>query len=173
MPNDNTAPNAGEDAPFNSQGQTGASPPGLNVTATPTSEDRYNAALIKELKKKSKQSRNHRQWLFFSFGCLSIATILSILCCAVSYLHDAKIQDYAKNWQAMLAIDAIFIMLCFIFITIFITLVKFVQNSDVESKEKTEKLPSSPTEVMASLTSFLTAAKDLLKALRGMIKKSS
>lgn len=173
--------NASSDAAAGNTGQDNASSGEGLAGARTTPEINYNAAVTKQLSKDSKQNRKHREFLFFSFICVSIGICISVL--HISYIIFSKIdinkifdQNTKINWLLLLPLDVIILTMCGMFLTIFITLVRFVETGRPGESAKGNALPINAakpaSDVVKSFSELLSALSGLAKSIKDCIKSA-
>lgn len=109
---------------------------------------------------------NFRKWLFFGSIFTALFILMCLVCFSFLYIRGGvlfQLADY-KDWHVLLAGDAIFITLAFIPLSIFWTLAKFVQKEEKKAKEKNDN------DIIKSLSSLFSSAKDLISTIQAAIK---
>ncbi|MFT8483029.1 MAG: hypothetical protein ABF689_08460 [Gluconobacter cerinus] len=170
MSSDNSPPS---DRDFSDEGEGVSSQTNTGATAivvTPEEEQlkglREDVLLQMSIDKK--ELARQKRYLFIGAGTFAGAFLLVFLLLASCYLLQGKEVDISMtgNWQALVAVDAVFILLAFIPLSIFWSLVKIIhtqQNGNDTQKTDGEKLAD-------SLTATLSSAKELITVVLGAIK---
>ncbi|MCP1269458.1 hypothetical protein [Acetobacter cerevisiae] len=175
------ADNASSDAAAGNTGQDNVSSGAGLADSRPTPETIYSAAVTKQFSKDSKQNRKHRGYLFFSFICVSIGICVSVLHIAytiVSKIDINRVFDPSAkvNWLLLIPLDVIILTMCGMFLTIFVTLVRFVETGRPRESVKGNAAPitaSKPAaDVVKSFTELLSAFAGLAKSIKECIKSA-
>ncbi|WP_122048751.1 hypothetical protein [Asaia bogorensis] len=125
---------------------------------------KLRADALATLTKEKEQLIRYRFVLFVGSGLVAVLFILIIVCLALYYIRGRFLLDLAEqaDWHALLAADAIFVLLAFIPLSIFWTLARLVQ------KEQERDL-AGDAPVLGSLSKVLDSAKDLVDTVKGAL----
>lgn len=186
-PTAETAPNSGtpdpnSDAGIGNVGKDSSSSnnngkEGNLGSAKPTAQTQFDARVTKEYAKNCKQDRKHRNWLFFSF--MILAGIISVTIIHVAYsifdgININNIMSEELKWKPLIPLDAIVITLAAMFLTIFITLVRFVETGRPKDNSNNQTTTTDPkkdeTSVIKAFTDLVNSLGALARAIKGAIK---
>lgn len=152
-----------DDADFSGVGDDETIAPGRK-TEFDIAVANLNAQALSRIEKEAEQTIKHRSWLFYGSGLISVVFIGALICLAFYYIEGRFLLDLAEQagWHALLAADAIFVMLAFIPLSIFWTLARLVR------KEQERDLAEDAS-VLGSLSKVLESAKDLVDTVKGAL----
>lgn len=172
MSSDNRQPN---DSDFSNEGDGGSAPEtgdgsnGPKVTTLEEEELRgLRADVLLQMSVDKKELARQRRYLFIGAGTFAAIFLLSLLFLAFLYISQGREIQVSEtgNWQALLAVDAVFILLAFIPLSIFWSLTKIIHN-----QQSGTDTPKTDGEKLAdSLTATLSSAKELITTVLSMTK---
>ena len=165
-PSDGDFSNEGEASPSASSGTSS----NQSVVITPEEEalKDLRADVLIQMSVDKKELARQRRYLFIGAGTFASIFLLSLLVLAFLYISQGREIQVSEigNWQALLAVDAVFVLLAFIPLSIFWSLTKIIHN-----QQSGTDTPKTDGEKLAeSLTSTLSSAKELITTVISITK---
>lgn len=126
---------------------------------------KLSAEALAQITAEKQQLIRYRFWLFVGSGGVALALLGVLVCLATYYFRERFLLDLAlqAGWQALVAADAIFVMLTVIVLSIFWGLVKIVRKEQ-------DKETASENDLLGAVTKAASSLKDLIETIQGALR---